>query len=125
MRLLHAYATLFWAVIAAFRSTRVQALLLICALIALAQAAVFARLEGWRFLDAFYFAVVSMATVGYGDLTPQTPLGKICAMGFLLVGIGVFVLTVSSIAQVILQQVVQAEEARDNPPDDPSGGDSR
>jgi len=119
------YATLFRAVITAFRNTRVQALMLICALIALVQAAIFVWLEGWRFLDAFYFAVVSMATVGYGDFVPQTSLGKICAMGFLLVGIGVFVLTVSSIAQVILQQVVRAEEIFDHPHDDEKGADPR
>ena len=34
-------------------------------------------LEGWSYLDALYFCVVSLATVGYGDLTPTTPLGQV------------------------------------------------
>ncbi|MDT1062650.1 potassium channel family protein [Paracoccus sp. CPCC 101403] len=109
MQFLSAYVRLIKAIHAAFLSTQVQALILVCILIALAQATVFARIEGWRFLDAFYFSVVSMATVGYGDFAPKTSLGKIAAMAFLLVGIGVFVLTVSTIAQTILRELSLSE----------------
>lgn len=109
-----AYRALFFAVLAAFRDLRVQALLLICTLLALVQASLFMIIEHWGFLDAFYFSVVSMATVGYGDLAPQTALGKVCAIGFLLLGIGVFVLTVGSIAQAILRQLDLADEREGN-----------
>ncbi len=101
MRFLSAYVRLVKAIYTAFRNTQVQALILTCVLIAVAQAFIFMRIEDWRFLDAFYFSVVSMATVGYGDFAPQTSLGKITALLFLMVGIGIFVLTVSSIAQVM------------------------
>ena len=42
----------------------------------LAGVLVYHWLEGWSYLDALYFCVVSLATVGYGDLTPTTPLGE-------------------------------------------------
>jgi voltage-gated potassium channel len=109
MRFIRVYVELFRAVFAAFRAPRVQALLVVCLLIALTEALVFTRVEGWSLLDAFYFSVVSMATVGYGDLAPTTPLGKVSCMVFLVVGIGVFVLTVSSIAQAIMRELSLAE----------------
>ncbi|WP_211596183.1 potassium channel family protein [Paracoccus aestuariivivens] len=115
MRIVNAYAALFFAVLTAFRTPRVQALMVVCLLIALVQSALFMLIEHWRFLDAFYFSVVSMATVGYGDLTPETPLGKICAIGFLVVGIGVFVLTVTSFAQAILRELALSEDNDDDP----------
>ena len=37
----------------------------------LAGVLVYHWLEGWSYLDALYFCVVSLATVGYGDLTPR------------------------------------------------------
>jgi len=44
-------------------------------------------LEGWSYLDALYFCVVSLATVGYGDLTPTTPLARAFTIFYLINGI--------------------------------------
>jgi voltage-gated potassium channel len=46
-------------------------------------------LEGWSFLDSLYFSVVTLATVGYGDLHPTTDLAKLFTIGYILVGIGI------------------------------------
>jgi hypothetical protein len=46
-------------------------------------------LEGWSYLDALYFCVVSLATVGYGDLTPTTPLARGFTIVYLLNGIAI------------------------------------
>jgi hypothetical protein len=45
--------------------------------------------EGWSLIDAAYFCVVSLATVGYGDLTPTTPISRIFTMVYLVNGIGI------------------------------------
>ena len=37
---------------------------------------VYSIVEGWSPLDSLYFSVVTLATVGYGDLHPVTDLGK-------------------------------------------------
>jgi len=44
-------------------------------------------LEGWSYLDALYFCVVSLATVGYGDFTPTTQLGRAFTIFYLINGI--------------------------------------
>jgi voltage-gated potassium channel len=38
---------------------------------------------------SIYWAIVTMTTVGYGDLSPQTPLGKILAAVVMIVGYGI------------------------------------
>lgn len=45
--------------------------------------------EGWRWLDSFYFSVITLTTVGYGDFSPQTDLGKIFTIFYVLGGIGI------------------------------------
>lgn len=59
--------------------------------------------EGWSLLNSVYFATVTIATVGYGDLAPQTALGKIFTIGYIVAGIGIFVAAVTALAQATLR----------------------
>jgi hypothetical protein len=51
----------------------------------------------------FTFQVVTIATVGYGDITPQTAIGKIFTMGYIFSGIGIFVAAAAALAQATLR----------------------
>lgn len=59
-------------------------------------------IEGWGLLDSFYFSVITISTIGYGDLAPQTALGKLFTIGYVLVGLGLFVASASAIADIII-----------------------
>ncbi len=48
---------------------------------------VFERLD---FLDAIWITVITLATIGYGDLTAQTVEGRFFTMGLIFVGLGSF-----------------------------------
>ncbi|MDO9538651.1 MAG: potassium channel family protein, partial [Methanocalculus sp.] len=43
-----------------------------------------AVLEGLSFFDAFYFVIVTIATVGYGDIVPVTDAGRLLVMILIL-----------------------------------------
>ena len=47
--------------------------------------------EGLSFLDAFYFTIVTIATVGYGDIAPTTAAGKVLDVVLIVTGVGTFV----------------------------------
>ena len=46
-------------------------------------------IEGWSWIDSLYFSVITLTTIGYGDFSPATELGKLFALGYIVVGVGV------------------------------------
>ena len=52
-------------------------LLVAVATLLLLGATLFSIVEGWSFLDAFYFVTMTATTVGYGDFIPTTTLSKV------------------------------------------------
>jgi hypothetical protein len=72
----------------------------------LAGVLVYHWLEGWSYLDALYFCVVSLATVGYGDLTPTTPLARLFTIIYLINGIGILLALFDRI-RVVRSRVIE------------------
>lgn len=76
--------------------------------------------EGWSWLDALYFCVITLATVGYGDLAPTTPEAKIFTMVYLFLGISIFVSVVSMLVkerqEIRAERMTKAHEEVDSSP---------
>lgn len=51
----------------------------------------YSRVENWSIIDSLYFSVMTMATIGYGDLVPTTDLSKVFTIIFTFLSIGAFV----------------------------------
>src|SRR5256885_14098122 len=74
------------------------------ALMALAIAILFGTIgfhlvEGWPLDDSLYVTVQTLTTVGYGDITPHTAMGRGFAVLVMLIGAGGVALGLSSIVQ--------------------------
>jgi hypothetical protein len=64
----------------------------------------FMILEPVSFLDALYFNVATIATVGYGDIHPVTSAGKLLAMGVIITGVGVFLAVIAAVTESMLSK---------------------
>lgn len=47
------------------------------------------NVEGWRYLDAFYFSATTLTTVGFGDLYPTQDISKIFTVAYIFFGVGI------------------------------------
>lgn len=63
------------------------------------------------FGDAIWWAVTTMATVGYGDYYPTTTTGKIVAVGLMLGGIALLGSVTATFASWLIEHVADAETA--------------
>lgn len=45
--------------------------------------------EKLSLVDSLYFSVITLTTVGYGDITPHTTIGKIFTVFYVLIGIAI------------------------------------
>lgn len=57
--------------------------------------------------NGIYWAIVTMTTVGYGDITPHTTEGKIVAVVVMLVGIGTATLLIGAVTQRFVKTTVE------------------
>lgn len=56
--------------------------------------------EGWTPVQALYFCVVTLATVGYGDLHPTTEVSQLFTIGYILAGIGIIAAFATELAKL-------------------------
>ncbi len=91
------------------------------ALLALASALIaggtlfYRRVEDLSWVDAFYFTIVTLTTVGYGDIAPQTTTGKLFTTAYLLIGIGILVALVSEVAGHVIRASADRRSGSNEP----------
>lgn len=64
----------------------------------------FAGNETNSVIDAFYFCIVTMCTIGYGDITPKSTIAKLFSCLFVLVGFGFIDILLSGMVTYVLDK---------------------
>jgi voltage-gated potassium channel len=64
-------------------------------------------IEGWRFLDAFYMAVITLATVGFQEVHTLSDNGRVFTILLIVVGVVVLGYTVGKVAQIMFEGQLQ------------------
>ncbi|MBI5565742.1 MAG: two pore domain potassium channel family protein [Chloroflexi bacterium] len=62
------------------------------------------NVEGWRWLDALYFCVVTLVTIGYGDFTPKTDAGKLFTIVYIIIGLGILSGFIAVVGETVVRQ---------------------
>jgi methyl-accepting chemotaxis protein len=72
-----------------FRNRRIRVLIAIGALTSLILIGTisYTYLEDWNLIQAFYFSVVTIMTIGYGDLQPTTDISRLFTAFYILAGV--------------------------------------
>lgn len=83
---------------------RILFLLLLLAPIILGGTVFFRLVEGWSWVDSYFFSVVTLSTVGYGSLVPATTVGKIGTTIFIFVGLGVFAFVIQQFGKITAER---------------------
>ncbi|MBA3532274.1 MAG: potassium channel protein [Ardenticatenales bacterium] len=60
-------------------------------------------LEGWSLLDSLYMTVITLGTVGYGEVHPLTTSGRIFTMMLIILSIAIAGYSVSTLAAFVLE----------------------
>ncbi len=76
----------------------------------------FRHVEGWSWLDAYFFTVVTLSTVGYGSLVPATAAGKIGTTVMIFLGLGVFALVIQQVAAYAVARRLRRRRRPGNAP---------
>jgi voltage-gated potassium channel len=64
----------------------------------------YSLVERWSPIDAFYFSVITLTTVGFGDFTPTTVWGKLFTACYIFVGVAIVLIFIDAMGQISLRR---------------------
>jgi uncharacterized protein YdcH (DUF465 family) len=64
----------------------------------------FMMTEDLSLSDSLYFSIVTVATVGYGDISPVTDAGKMLSIFLIITGVGTFLGVIANATEVLMNK---------------------
>jgi Trk K+ transport system NAD-binding subunit len=72
----------------------------------------FMYFEGISFVEALYVTIITLSTIGYGDITPATDAGRLFVVGFVISGLSVFAFAGQAFLQVLTSPALRIVRQR-------------
>lgn len=85
------------SIIEFIQDDRYRDLLFTSTLIIMGGSAVYHFVEGWSWIDSIYFSVITLTTIGYGDFAPQTDIGKLFTVVYIIIGLGMILTFINAV----------------------------
>jgi len=63
--------------------------------------------EGWGWIDSLYMTAITLSTVGYREIQPPSPATQLFIVGFLAVGIGIFMYGAVEVGEMVIRAELQ------------------
>ncbi len=63
----------------------------------------FAWVEGWSFFDSLYMTLITLTTVGYGEVHPLSPRGRVFASVLMLIGVTTVFTSIAVLGDTLLR----------------------
>lgn len=60
-------------------------------------------LEGWNLIDSFFMTVITLSTVGYGEVKPLSMRGRLFTSGLIIMGATLVAIVLASITQMLFE----------------------
>ena len=100
------YRLLNYIILGIKSDSELKSLLVFIIMLLIGSTLFYMSVEGWSAIDALYFSIMTMSTVGNRDLAPSTDLGKAFTMVYTFMSIGMFVTFTAKIIAVVLKKKV-------------------
>ena len=81
-----------------WRDRASRGILIMAAVLLLAGTVIFMLIEELSPIDSFYFSFITLATIGYGDISPSTDVGKLVTVVYSFAGLGIMAALIRTIA---------------------------
>ena len=60
-------------------------------------------IENWPLLDSLYMTVITLSTIGYGEVNDVSQPGRIFTMVYIFLGVGFFLYVIGNVVQFLVE----------------------